>query len=325
VVTGGAGFVGSHLCRKLIDQGHEVIAIDNFSTGSPENVRDLLSSPRFSLVERDVMIGLLDGVRKRIDRVYHLACPGSRVHYQRDPVNTVLTNVVGTEACLKLGARWGARCLLASAAQVYGDAEAHTPREANRGSVESTGPRACYEQGKRAAEALFFDYQRMNGLPIRIARIFNAYGPRMRVDDGRVVSNFVVQALRNQELTVFGDGQQVRSFCYIEDLIDGLIGLMERSPLAGPVNLGNPEAISVLELAELVIREVGRGRIGRRPRPEGAVQRRLPDIRAAQAAFDFRPAIPFKVGLRATIDYFERELGMGAPGAPERSGSPFSA
>jgi UDP-glucuronate decarboxylase len=308
VVAGGSGFIGSHLCRRLLDYGHEVIAVDSLVTGARKNVADLLQNPRFSLVERDILRGIVDAVRKRAHRVYNLACPASPQHYQRDPIHTTLTNVLGTHSCLKLAERWGARCLLASTSEVYGDPEVHPQPESYRGNVSSIGPRACYDEGKRCAESLLMDFRRTKGLPIRLARLFNTYGPNMAINDGRVVSNFIVQALRNENLTVYGDGSQTRSLCYVDDMIDGLVGLMEQSPVSGPMNLGNPEELSVLEIAERVIAEVGRGKIVRRPLPEDDPKRRKPDIRMAEKAFGFRPKVPFKVGLRATIDYFDRQL-----------------
>ncbi len=308
LVAGGAGFIGSHLCRRLHAEGHDVIALDSLITGSRENVRELLGSPRFTLIERDAVRGFTEVVRGRIDRVYNLACPASPVHYQMDPIHTTLTSVLGTLNCLRLAERWGARCLLTSTSEVYGDPEVHPQREDYRGNVSSTGPRACYDEGKRCAESLVMDYRRTRGVSVRIARIFNTYGPNMAVDDGRVVSNFIVQALRGEPLTVYGDGSQTRSLCYVDDLVEGLIGLMERSPVPGPINLGNPEELSVLEIAERVIAAVGRGRIVRRPKPEDDPRRRKPDIGAAERAFGFQPRVPFDEGLRATIAYFERKL-----------------
>jgi len=308
LVAGGAGFIGSHLCRRLHAEGHDVIALDSLITGSRENVRELLGSPRFTLIERDAVRGFTEVVRGRIDRVYNLACPASPVHYQMDPIHTTLTSVLGTLNCLRLAERWGARCLLTSTSEVYGDPEVHPQREDYRGNVSSTGPRACYDEGKRCAESLVMDYRRTRGVSVRIARIFNTYGPNMAVDDGRVVSNFIVQALRGEPLTVYGDGSQTRSLCYVDDLVEGLIGLMERSPVPGPINLGNPEELSVLEIAERVIAAVGRGRIVRRPKPEDDPRRRKPDIGAAERAFGFQPRVPFDEGLRATVAYFERKL-----------------
>src|SRR5690606_28328565 len=284
------------------------IALDSLITGSRENVRELLGSPRFTLIERDAVRGFTEVVRGRIDRVYNLACPASPVHYQMDPIHTTLTSVLGTLNCLRLAERWGARCLLTSTSEVYGDPEVHPQREDYRGNVSSTGPRACYDEGKRCAESLVMDYRRTRGVSVRIARIFNTYGPNMAVDDGRVVSNFIVQALRGEPLTVYGDGSQTRSLCYVDDLVEGLIGLMERSPVPGPINLGNPEELSVLEIAERVIAAVGRGRIVRRPKPEDDPRRRKPDIGAAERAFGFQPRVPFDEGLRATVAYFERKL-----------------
>ena len=308
VVAGGAGFIGSHLCGRLLEQGHEVIAVDSLVTGSRRNVEELSRHPRFSLIERDVTRGVVDAVRKRAHRVYNLASPAGVTSYQRDPIHTSLTNVVGTHSCLKLAERWGARCLLASTGDVYGDPEVHPQPETYRGNVSTIGPRACYEESKRCAESLLMDFRRTKGLPIRVARLFNVYGPNMAINGGKVVSNFVVQALRNEELTVYGDGRQTRSLCYVDDIVEGLMGLMERSSMSGPMNLGNPEELSVLEIAERVIAEVGRGKIVRKPLPQDDPRRRKPDIRLAERAFGFRPTVPFKVGLTKTIGYFERIL-----------------
>lgn len=314
LVTGGAGFIGSHLCRRLLGMGHEVVAVDNLLTGSRENVTDLLLQPRFTLIERDVVRGLSDLGRLRIDRVFSLACPASPPQYQKDPVHTTLTSVLGTVNCLRLAVPWGARFLLASTSEVYGDPECHPQTEAYRGNVSSTGPRACYDEGKRCAESLSMDFHRTRGVPVRIARIFNTYGPQMAVNDGRVVSTFVVQALRNEPLTVYGDGSHTRSLCYVDDMVEGLWGLMERPGVGGPVNLGNPEELSVLEIAERTIAMVGGGRIVHRPLPEDDPTRRRPDISVAKRLFGFAPKVTFDEGLRATVAYFERKLA--------RSGSP---
>jgi UDP-glucuronate decarboxylase len=313
VVTGGAGFIGSHLCRRLLDQGHEVIAVDNLSTGSRENVRDLLQRERFELFERDVVEGFADAIHGPINRIYNLACPASPPHYQRDPVHTTLTSVVGVHRCLGLAERSKARLLQASTSEVYGDPELHPQREDYRGSVSSIGPRACYDEGKRCAESLVMDYRRTRGVSVRLARIFNTYGPGMAVDDGRVVSNFIVQALRGDALTIYGDGNQTRSLCYVDDLVSGLIGLMEQSSLPGPVNLGNPEERTVLDLAERVIAAIGRGRIVRRPLPIDDPRRRRPDISLAEKVFGFRPTVPFEIGLGRTICYFQDKLEAGEP------------
>ncbi len=317
VVTGGAGFIGCHLCRRLLELGHEVIAVDSLLTGSRDNLCGVLANPRFSLAERDIVLGFADLVRGRIDRIYNLACAASPAHYQRDPVHTTLSSVLGVHRCLKLAELCGARLLQASTSEVYGDPELHPQREDYRGSVSCTGPRACYDEGKRCAESLVMDFRRGRSTQVRIARIFNTYGPNMAVDDGRVVSNFIVQALRGEPLTVYGDGHQTRSLCYVSDLVDGLIGLMEQSVTPGPVNLGNPEERSVLAIAELVIAAVGRGRIVRKPLPADDPRRRKPDIGLAQRAFAFEPQVSLEHGLSATIDYFENKL--------DRAATPLSA
>jgi UDP-glucuronate decarboxylase len=308
VVTGGAGFIGSHLCARLLEQGHDVIAVDSFITGSRDNLRRSLENPRFTLVDRDIVHGFADVVRGRVDRIYNLACAASPPHYQRDPIHTTLTSVLGVHRCLRVAERFGARVLQASTSEVYGDPEMHPQREEYRGSVSCNGPRACYDEGKRCAESLVMDFRRTRGAAVRVARIFNTYGPHMAVDDGRVVSNFIVQALRGEPLTVYGDGRQTRSLCYVDDLVDGLIGLMEQTSTAGPVNLGNPEERTVLEIAELVIAAVGRGRIVRRPLPADDPRRRKPDITLAQRTFGWAPRVGFEVGLAQTIAYFERKL-----------------
>ena len=308
VVTGGAGFIGSHLCRRLLTQGHEVIAIDSFITGSRDNVEELASYPAFSLRERDIVRGVADVVSGRVDRVYNLACPASPPAYQRDPIHTTLTNVVGTHSALRLAERWGARFLQASTSEVYGDPDVHPQPEDYRGNVSITGPRSCYDEGKRCAESLVMDYRRMRALPVRIARLFNTYGPNMAADDGRVISNFIVQALRGEALTVYGDGTQTRSLCYVDDTVEGLLALMECSSAPGPVNLGNPEELSILEIAERVIAVVGGGRIVRRALPEDDPKRRRPSIELAQRTLGFRPKVSFEEGLRATVAYFEQKL-----------------
>jgi UDP-glucuronate decarboxylase len=308
VVTGGAGFIGSHLCRRLLEQGHRVIAIDSLITGSLDNVIELREYPEFSFVQRDVVRGITDLVRGRVDRVYNLACPASPVHYQRDPVHTTLTNVLGTHSCLRLAVRSGARCLLASTSEVYGDPEVHPQPEHYHGNVSCIGPRSCYDEGKRCAESLLMDYRRTRGVSVRLARIFNTYGPQMAIDDGRVVSNFIVQALRGEALTIYGDGSQTRSLCHVDDMVAGLIGLMDLCPFPGPLNLGNPEELSVLQIARRVIDVVGQGRIVHRPLPEDDPRRRKPDITAAERAFGFRPQISFEQGLHSTVAYFERKL-----------------
>ncbi len=300
LVTGGAGFIGSHLCERLIARGENVICLDNFFTGSKDNVRHLLGDASFELLRHNIW----QPVFPEVDRIYNLACPASPVHYQRDPVATVKTSVLGATNMLGLAKRTGARVLQASTSEVYGDPQVHPQTEDYLGNVNPIGPRACYDEGKRCAETLFFDYHRMNGVDIRVARIFNTYGPRMHPNDGRVVSNFIVRALRGEELTVFGDGGQTRSFCYVDDLVDGLIRLMD-GDFIGPVNLGNPDEITVAELAETVRRLTGSdAHIVRQPAPPDDPRRRQPDITVAGDRLDWRPTVALEDGLARTIDYF---------------------
>jgi len=305
LVTGGAGFIGSHLCERLIARGENVICLDNFFTGSKDNVRHLLSDANFELLRHNIW----QPVFPEVDRIYNLACPASPVHYQRDPVATVKTSVLGATNMLGLAKRTGARVLQASTSEVYGDPQVHPQTEDYLGNVNPIGPRACYDEGKRCAETLFFDYHRMNGVDIRVARIFNTYGPRMHPNDGRVVSNFIVRALRGEALTVFGDGGQTRSFCYVDDLVEGLIRLMD-GDFIGPVNLGNPDEITVAELAETVLRLTGsRARIVRGPMPPDDPRRRQPDITLAGDRLDWRPTVALEDGLARTIEYFRRLTG----------------
>lgn len=305
LVTGGAGFLGSHLCERLLRDGHEVIALDDLSTGSPDNVAHLQRDARFTLVEQDVAIPY----DFEVDRVYNLASPASPVHYQRDPVRTTMTNVLGTLRALELAERRRARVLQASTSEVYGDPEVHPQPEGYVGHVNPIGPRACYDEGKRCAESLVMDFARAGRAQVRLARIFNTYGPRMAVDDGRVVSNFIVQALRGDDLTVYGSGNQTRSFCYVDDLIDGLVRLMEHPHERGPVNLGNPAEFTVLELAEEVIRLTqSKSRIVHRPLPIDDPRQRRPSIELARAALGFEPRVPLRQGLRRTIESFRAAL-----------------
>jgi UDP-glucuronate decarboxylase len=314
VVTGGAGFLGSHLCERLVAAGHEVIAVDDFSTGSAANVAHLASAPRFRLVEQDVT----DPLDFAVDRIYNLASPASPVHYQRDPVRTTLTNVLGTYRALELAERRRARLLQASTSEVYGDPDVHPQREDYRGNVNPIGARACYDEGKRCAETLVMDYWRSRGVSVRLARIFNTYGPRMAIDDGRVVTNFIVQALRGEDLTVYGDGSQTRSFCYVDDLIDGFVRLMEHPDERGPVNLGNPVEFTVLELAQEILRLTGsRSRIVFRELPEDDPRQRRPDIDRARRSLGFEPRISLRHGLKRTIDSLRVAL--------EQSDGPASA
>jgi len=302
LVTGGSGFIGSHLCRRLLDMGHDVLAADNFYSSDRHNVHELLRNPRFELMRHDVTFPLY----VEVDEIYHLACPASPVYYQRDPVQTTKTCVHGSINMLGLAKRLGARILLTSTSEVYGDPAVHPQSESYWGNVNPIGIRSCYDEGKRAAETLFFDYHRQHGLPIKIARIFNTYGPRMQPDDGRVVSNFIVQALKGEPLTVFGDGSQTRSFCYIDDMVDGLISLMN-SPreVTGPVNLGNPGEFTMIELAKQVIALTdGDCELQHLPLPADDPVRRKPDISRAREVLGWEPAVPLSEGLARTVDYF---------------------
>jgi UDP-glucuronate decarboxylase len=304
LVTGGAGFIGSFLCERLLALGHEVLCIDNFFTGRRLNVAHLLAEPRFELLRHDVTFPLY----VEVDEIYNLACPASPVHYQHDPVQTTKTSVHGAINMLGLAKRLGAKILQASTSEVYGDPKVHPQSEEYWGHVNTIGPRACYDEGKRCAETLFFDYYRQHGLQIKVARIFNTYGPRMHPNDGRVVSNFIVQALTGQDLTVYGNGSQTRSFCYVDDLVDGLIRLMN-SPdeVTGPINLGNPSEFSILELAEQVIALAGSSsRIVFKPLPENDPLQRQPDIIRARKILGWQPAIPLEEGLQRTNAYFAR-------------------
>jgi UDP-glucuronate decarboxylase len=305
LVTGGAGFIGSHLCERLLADGHEVICLDNFFTGRRENVMPLIGNPRFEIMRHDVVEPWL----LEVDRIYHLACPASPVHYQHNPVKTIKTNVLGSLHALGLAKRVRARVLLASTSEVYGDPEVHPQPEEYRGNVNPIGPRSCYDEGKRVAETLFFDYHRQNGVDIRVARIFNTYGPRMAPDDGRVVSNFVVQALRGQPLTVYGDGLQTRSFCYVSDLVEGLVRLMDQTDTVGPVNLGNPGEFTMTELAALVLELTGsRSELVHKPLPVDDPRQRRPDISRARKYLGWEPKVPLRDGLVPTIESFRRVL-----------------
>ena len=302
LVTGGAGFIGSHLCERLLGAGHEVLCVDNYFTGSRSNVAHLMADRRFELLRHDVTFPLY----VEVDEIYNLACPASPVHYQHDPVQTVKTSVHGAINVLGLAKRTGARILQASTSEVYGDPQVHPQTEDYWGHVNPIGPRACYDEGKRCAETLFFDYHRQQGVRIKVARIFNTYGPRMRPDDGRVVSNFIVQALRGDPITIYGEGRQTRSFCYVDDLVDGLIRLMETDDaVTGPVNLGNPHEISIADLAERVLRLTGSAApLVNRSLPQDDPMQRRPDVARAEALLGWRPTVPFEEGLRRTIAYF---------------------
>ena len=321
LVTGGAGFVGSHLCERLLAAGRDVLCLDNFHTGSEDNLAPLQQHPAFTLLRHDVTEPL--PATLQVAAVFNLACPASPVHYQADPVHTLKTSVLGALHTLALARRCAAPLLQASTSEVYGDPEQHPQREDYVGHVNCTGPRACYDEGKRCAETLCFDSRRQHGQRMKVARIFNTYGPRMRADDGRVVSNFIVQALRGAPLTVYGDGSQTRSFCYVDDLVEGLLRLMDTpDEVTGPVNLGNPAEFTVLQLAEKVIELTGsRSRIVRRPLPPDDPARRRPDITRARQLLDWQPTVPLDEGLRRTIAWFEQALSAAdarvtAPAAP---------
>jgi UDP-glucuronate decarboxylase len=315
LVTGGAGFLGSHLCERLLDGDDVVVAIDDFSTGCAANVAHLAKHPRFSLVKHDVA----EPYDFDVDRIYNLASPASPVHYQADPVKTTLTSVLGTLNALRLAERRKARVFQASTSEVYGDPAVHPQPEGYFGNVNPIGIRSCYDEGKRCAETLVMDFARCHGVEVRVARIFNTYGPRMAADDGRVVSNFIVQALRGEDITVYGDGSQTRSFCYVDDLVGGIVALMEHATETGPVNLGNPEEFTVLELAKEVTRLTGtKSRVVFRPLPKDDPRQRRPDIERARESLGFAPTVPLRVGLVRTIDSFKRALERGVPELPKR-------
>ena len=306
LVTGGAGFIGSHLCARLLERGDEVLCVDNFYTGTRHNVHHLLSNPRFELTRHDICFPLY----VEVDEIFNLACPASPVHYQFDPVQTTKVSVHGAIHMLGLAKRVKARILQASTSEVYGDPTVHPQKEDYWGNVNPIGLRSCYDEGKRCAETLFFDYRRQHRLPIKVARIFNTYGPNMHPGDGRVVSNFVIQALRSEDITVYGDGSQTRSFCFVDDLVDGLMRLMETpDEVTGPVNLGNPVEFTVRQLAEMVVDLVGsRSKIGYRPLPEDDPRQRCPDISLARNVLQWQPRVQLREGLIKTIDYFDRLL-----------------
>lgn len=306
LVTGGAGFVGSHLIDRLLGQGHEVLCLDNLFTGSKRNIDHLHGNSRFEFLRHDVTFPLY----VEVDQIYNLACPASPVHYQHDPVATTKTSVHGAINMLGLAKRLKCPILQASTSEVYGDPEVHPQEESYWGNVNPIGIRSCYDEGKRCAETLFFDYHRQHGLDIKVARIFNTYGPRMHHADGRVVSNFIVQALMGQDITIFGDGSQTRSFCYVDDLVSGLIALMESpSEVTGPINLGNPVEQTILQLAEMVLERVSSpSKLVRKPLPSDDPTRRRPDITAAQTQLGWNPTVPIEDGLQRTIDYFQAHL-----------------
>ena len=301
LVTGGAGFLGSHLCDRLIADGHEVICLDNFFTGKKKNIAHLLSNPSFELMRHDV----IQPIYAEVDWIFNLACPASPVHYQRDPVRTIKTNVMGALNSLGCAKQNQARVLQASTSEVYGDPKVHPQPESYRGAVNPIGIRACYDEGKRTAETLFFDYHRQHGLDIRVIRIFNTYGPRMTANDGRVVSNFIIQALRGEDITIYGDGTQTRSFCYVDDLIDGIVRMMNVENFTGPVNLGNPGEFTMLELAELVLKLTGsKSKIIYKPLPQDDPTQRCPVIDLAKEKLGWAPKIKLEDGLKLTIKYF---------------------
>lgn len=306
LVTGGAGFLGSHLCERLIKEGNDVICLDNLFTGNKENVRHLMEHPRFEFIRHDVT----QPFYAEADEIYHLACPASPPHYQRNPIQTSKTNVLGSMHMLGLAKRVGARVLLASTSEVYGDPLVHPQPENYRGNVNTTGIRSCYDEGKRMAETLFFDYHRQNGVDIRVIRIFNTYGPRMSQSDGRVVSNFIVQALKNENITIYGSGQQTRSFCYVDDLIEGMVRMMECVGFTGPLNLGNPKEFTMLELAEMIVRLTkSESKVIHLPLPEDDPVQRKPIIDLAKEKLGWKPLVDLEHGLYQTIDYFKTVMG----------------
>ncbi|KJS28145.1 MAG: NAD-dependent dehydratase [Hyphomonadaceae bacterium BRH_c29] len=306
LVTGGAGFIGSFLCERLLESGAEVLCVDNFFTGRRSNVAHLLDNPRFEILRHDVTVPLF----VEIDQIYNMACPASPIHYQFDPVQTTKTSVHGAINMLGLAKRTRAKILQASTSEVYGDPEIHPQREEYWGNVNPIGIRSCYDEGKRCAETLFFDYHRQHNVKIKVARIFNTYGPRMHPNDGRVVSNFIVQALRGDDITLYGDGQQTRSFCFVSDLVDGLVRLMNSDDaVTGPINLGNPGEFTMRQLAETVLELTGsKSRIVNRPLPSDDPRQRQPDITRAKETLDWEPTIPLAEGLRPTIEYFRNEI-----------------
>jgi UDP-glucuronate decarboxylase len=306
MVTGGAGFLGSHLCERLLQNGCEVLCVDNFFTGARQNIEHLLPNPSFELLRHDITFPLY----VEVDQIYNLACPASPVHYQFDPVQTVKTSVVGAVNMLGLAKRTKARILQASTSEVYGDPTLHPQPESYWGHVNPIGPRSCYDEGKRCAETLFFDYHRQNGVEIRVVRIFNTYGPRMHPRDGRVISNFIVQALQGADITIYGDGRQTRSFCYVDDLIDGLVRMMDNElGFVGPVNMGNPGEFTMLDLANAVIRLTGSSsRLVFVPLPQDDPRQRQPDIALAAQKLQWRPTVPLEIGLPKTIEFFRSLL-----------------
>ncbi|MFA6322099.1 MAG: UDP-glucuronic acid decarboxylase family protein [Candidatus Buchananbacteria bacterium] len=303
LVTGGAGFIGSHLCQYLLSQSHQVVCLDNFFTGQRKNIEPFLSNSHFELIEHDIT----QPFDLSVDQIYNLACPASPIHYQKNPVETVRTNVLGAINCLELSKKLGGiKVLQASTSEVYGDPSVHPQPESYHGNVSCTGPRACYDEGKRCAETLFFDYHRQDKVPIRVVRIFNTYGPNMAVDDGRVVSNFIIQAINGKDITIYGDGSQTRSFCFVSDLVAGLVKMMANDDLIGPVNLGNPGEFTIKELAEMVIEMTGSAsKIIYQPLPQDDPKQRKPDISLAKAKLAWEPTVQLAEGLAKTIEYFK--------------------
>ena len=306
LVTGGAGFLGSHLCERLLKQGHDVICVDNFFTGTKANIAHLMDDRNFEVIRHDVT----EPLYLYVDQIYNLACPASPVHYQADPIHTMKTSVLGAINMLGLARRTGAKCFLSSTSEVYGDPNEHPQKESYWGHVNPNGVRSCYDEGKRSAEALYFDYNRRHQMPIKVVRIFNTYGPRMHPEDGRVVSNFVVQALRGEPITIYGDGLQTRSFCYVDDMVDGFLRMMRSDDdFLGPVNLGNPDEFTMIELAEMVLRATGsRSKLVRKPLPQDDPKRRKPDISLARSALGWEPKVKLEKGIAATVAYFDELL-----------------
>jgi UDP-glucuronate decarboxylase len=305
LVTGGAGFLGSHLCDRLIKEGNDVVCLDNFFTGRKLNIAHLLDHPNFEFVRHDI----IDPFKYEVDQIYNLACPASPPHYQYNPIKTTKTSVMGAINCLGLAKRVKARVFQASTSEVYGDPAVHPQPESYWGNVNPIGKRSCYDEGKRCAETLFFDYHRENRVDIRVIRIFNTYGPRMHEADGRVVSNFIVQALRGEDITIYGDGQQTRSFCYVDDLIEGFVRFMAQAEIVGPMNLGNPGEFTMLQLAELTLKLVGgKSKIVHKPLPADDPKQRRPDITLARKVIKWEPTIPLEDGLKRTIAYFKTRV-----------------
>ncbi len=308
LVTGGAGFLGSHLCEELLNKGHDVLCLDNFFTGAKQNIRHLIGNPYFELIRHDITQPIL----VEVEAIYHLACPASPIHYQKNPIKTIKTNILGTMNVLGIAKRTGASVLQASTSEVYGDPTVHPQPESYWGNVNTVGPRSCYDEGKRVAETLCFDYHRKHSVDVRVVRIFNTYGPNMDPVDGRVVSNFIVQALKGEPITLYGDGSQTRSFCYVTDLIAGFVKMMEApSPCPGPINLGNPNEFTIKELAERVLQLTGsRSELVTKPLPEDDPKVRCPDISRARQQLQWSPSVQLEEGLGHTIAYFQKCLGL---------------